>query len=209
MRTGNLLVTLGLIFFGCRLYAADVLLKNVTVYDGSGKPRFTADVRIHGSRIAAVAPHLKPVPGEAVRDENGLALAPGFIDMHSHGERGLLNDLDAATISRQGVTTIFVGQDGESNFPLREYYAQLEATPPAINVASMIGHATLREQVMGKDLYRVSTSAELAKMKVLLAHELRAGAFGLSSGLEYEQGHFATTEEVVALSRVAAASGGF
>src|SRR3984893_1402974 len=214
MRVRNVLVVLGLIAlglvsFGSRLRAADLLLKNVEVYDGTGAAHFASDLCIRGARIVMVASHLQPVAAETVRDAEGLALAPGFIDMHSHGNRGLLEDLDAATISRQGVTTIFIGQDGESNYPLREYYAQLEATPPAVNVASMIGQATLREQVMGKDLYRASTSAELAKMKVLLAHELRAGAFGLSTGLEYEQGHFATTEEVVALSRVAAASGGF
>ncbi|MDP9087553.1 MAG: D-aminoacylase [Pseudomonadota bacterium] len=200
---------LGLLAFANRLYATDILLKNVTVYDGSGRPPFIADVRVHGSRIAAVARHLKRVPGESVRDEGGLAVAPGFIDMHTHADRGLLEDLSAATVSRQGVTTIFVGQDGESHYPLRDYYAKLEATPPAINVASMIGHATVREQVMGKDLYRPSTPQELATMKTLLAQELRSGAFGLSTGLEYEKGHFATTEEVVELSKVAAAAGGF
>ena len=202
-------MSLGLAFVGGRLWAADVLLKNVVVYDGTGTAPFPADVRVRGSRIAAVAPHLSPIPGETVRDEHGLALAPGFIDMHSHGNRGLLEDLDAATISRQGVTTIVVGQDGESDYPLADYYAKLAATPPSINVASMIGHATLREQVMGKDLYRASTLAELEKMTALLAKELTTGAFGLSTGLEYEQGHFATTEEVVELSKVAAAAGGF
>jgi N-acyl-D-amino-acid deacylase len=149
------------------------------------------------------------VPGDTVRDLHGLALAPGFIDMHSHGDRGLLEDLDAATIARQGVTSIFVGQDGESNFPLAEYYAHLAATPAAINVASMVGHATVREQVMGQDLYRAATPAEIARMRALLADELKSGAFGLSTGLEYEQGHFATTAEVVDLSQVAAAAGGF
>ena len=209
MRTGNRVVALGLLLMANRLLAADVLLKNVTVYDGSGKPPFPADVRIQGERITAVGTRLVPRSGELVRDEHGLALAPGFIDMHSHGNRGLLQDLDAATISRQGVTTIFVGQDGESDFPLRDFFARLEATPAAINVASMIGHATLREQVMGKDLYRPSTPQELAKMQALLVDELKAGAFGLSTGLEYEQGHFATTEEVVELSKVAASAGGF
>ena len=102
-----------------------------------------------------------------------------------------------------------MGQDGESEFPLGDYFARLEKTPAAINVESMIGHATLREKVMGKDLFRASTPDELAKMKTLLASELQAGAFGLSTGLEYEQGHFATTEEVVELSKIAAASGGF
>jgi N-acyl-D-amino-acid deacylase len=209
MSPKKLWLGLGAMALSGHLCAADLLLMNVEVYDGTGKPPFPADVRIHGDRISAVAAHLNALPGEDVRDEKGLSLAPGFIDMHTHGDIGLLEDLDAATISRQGVTTILVGQDGESHFPLRKYYGQLEATPPAINVASMVGHATMREQVMGKDLYRASTPAELAAMKVLLARELRAGAFGLSTGLEYEQGHFATTEEVVDLSKVAAGTGGF
>src|SRR5882757_1044102 len=136
MRAGSLLATLCMVLVGGRLYAAEVLLQNVNVYDGTGSPPFTADVRIHGNRIAAVGGHLLPLLGERVRDEHGLALAPGFIDMHTHGDRGLLQDLDAATISRQGVTTIFVGQDGESNFPLRDFFRRLEATPAAINVAS-------------------------------------------------------------------------
>jgi N-acyl-D-amino-acid deacylase len=202
-------LALGMLLLACRVPAADTLLKNALVYDGSGNAPYVADVRVHGDRIAAVAPHLSPAPGEVVRDEAGLALAPGFIDMHSHGDGGLLEDLDAGTIARQGVTSIFVGQDGESNFPLRDYYARLATTPAAINVASMIGHATLREQVMGTDLYRAATAAEVAQMQALLASELKAGAFGLSTGLEYEQSHFATTDEVVALSRVAAAAGGF
>ncbi len=189
--------------------AADVLLRHAMVYDGTGRAAFRADVRVRGSRIVAVAAHLAARTGEEVRDERGLALAPGFIDMHSHGDRGLLEDRDAATIARQGVTTIVVGQDGESNYPLADWFGRLERTPPAINVASLVGHATVRARAMGKDLYRPSSPAELAVMKVVLARELGSGAFGLSSGLEYEAAHFATTEEVVELSRVAAATGGF
>ncbi len=188
---------------------ASVLITNALIYDGTGNPPFSSDVRVEDDRIVTVGPHLNPRPGETVRDEQGLALAPGFIDMHSHADRGLLKDLDAATVSRQGVTTILVGQDGESDFPLAGFFSRLAATPAAINVASMVGHATLREQVMGKDLYRPSTAAELDKMKALLARELSAGAFGLSTGLEYEEGHFATTGEVIELSKVAAAQGGF
>ena len=205
---GALLGT-GLLTLGLPARAADHLLQNLTVYDGTGGPSFVSDVRIHGNRIVALAPHLAPLSGETVRDEKGLALAPGFIDMHTHADQGLLEDLNAATITRQGITTIFVGQDGESHFPLRSYFAQLTRTPPAVNVASMVGHATVREQVMGKDLFRPSTAAELSRMKVVLADELKAGAFGISTGLEYEQAHFATTEEVIELSKVAAAAGGF
>jgi N-acyl-D-amino-acid deacylase len=189
--------------------AAGVLLTNVVVYDGTGAEPFRGDVRIEGDRIVAVAPRLEPDAGETLLDQRGLALAPGFIDMHSHADGGLLEDLDAAAVSRQGITTVLVGQDGGSEFPLREFFAKLDANPPAINVASMVGHATLREQVMGKDLYRASTPQELAQMKTLLAQELTAGAFGLSTGLEYEAAHFATTEEVIDLARVAAAAKGF
>jgi N-acyl-D-amino-acid deacylase len=209
MRHSSLGLLIGFFLCANSSHAADVLIQNANVYDGTGKRPFTADVRVHKGRITAVGPHLRPLPGDTARDAHGLALAPGFIDMHTHADDGLLKDLDAATVSRQGITTIFIGQDGDSHFPLRDYYKQLEATPPAINVASMIGHATLRERIMGKDLYRASAPDELARMKVVLARELRAGAFGLSTGLEYEEGHFATTEEVVELSKVAAAQGGF
>src|SRR4051794_5920968 len=204
------LITSILLFFSSSIcFGSDVLLKNVLVYDGSGKKPSHSDVRIKANRVDAVGKHLKPQPGETVRDEHGLALAPGFIDMHSHGDSGIFDDLDAENVTRQGVTTIFVGQDGESNFPLADFYSRLEKTPAALNFASMIGHATVRRQVMGKDLYRASTPEELAKMKGILAQELKAGAFGLSSGLEYEDGHFATTEEMIELSKVAAQSGGF
>ena len=204
-------------WYGCAIlflawapaHADNVLLRHVQLYDGSGKPPIGADVRIAGERITAIGAALEPLPGETVRDLHGLALAPGFIDMHSHADRGLLEDLDAATQTRQGITTTVVGQDGESNFPLRGWLAKLDATPPALNVASMVGQATLREQVMGKDLYRPSSDQELVKMKALLTQELAAGGFGLSTGLEYEQAHFSTTAEVVELSKVAAAAHGF
>jgi N-acyl-D-amino-acid deacylase len=189
--------------------AADVVLRNATIYDGTGAAPFMADVRVHQDRIAAVGKHLPASAGDTVRDLRGLALAPGFIDMHSHHDRGLFDDLDAATVSRQGVTTVVVGQDGDSAFPLANFLDRLATHPAAINVASMVGQATLRRQVMGEDLYRPSTPAELAGMKTLLERELRAGAFGLSTGLEYEASHFSTTAEVVELAKVAAKSNGF
>ena len=209
MRHLELWLTACLAASGGPAWADELLLQHVHVYDGTGRAPYAADVRIRGDRIAAVAPHLDPSPGEAVRDEHGLSLAPGFIDVHSHGNDGLLDDLDAATVSRQGVTTILVGQDGESDFPLRDFFAKLQATPAAINLASMVGQATLRERVLGKDLYRPSTPPELARMKSLLERELAAGAFGLSTGLEYEAAHFSSTEELIELSKVAAATGGF
>jgi N-acyl-D-amino-acid deacylase len=194
-----------------QLPATHVLIEHALVYDGSGKPPFRADVRVEGDRIAAIAPHLKPTSHEAVIEANHLALAPGFIDMHSHAAESIFKDPTADVVIRQGVTTVLAGQDGESEFPLRDFFAKLEAEPVAINIASMSGQGTLREQVMGKgkDLLRASTPAELAKMKDLLRQDMQAGAFGLSTGLEYDPAHFSTLEELVELSKVAAQSGGF
>src|SRR5882757_7399276 len=90
-------------------FASDVLIKNVLVYDGSGKKPSKQDVRITGDRIAAVGKHLTPGPRETVRDEHGLALAAGFIDTHSPHDTGIFKDLDAASVTRQGVTTVLVG----------------------------------------------------------------------------------------------------
>lgn len=191
------------------LFAENLLLKNARVYDGTGSKPFRADVRIAGDRIIEVKPSLRPRDGEKVRDLGGLALAPGFIDMHSHADRKLLESPDAANAVLQGITTILVGQDGGSMFPLAEWFEKLEKTRTGINVASMAGHATIRRQVMGEDLYRDSTAEELARMRDVLAKELAAGAFGLSTGLEYESAHFSSTEEIIELSRVAATRGGF
>ncbi|HEV2021244.1 MAG TPA: D-aminoacylase [Terriglobales bacterium] len=195
----------------CAASAGTLLLQNAVVYDGTGRPGFRADVRIDGERIVAVAPHLKPRPGEAVRDVYGLALAPGFVDMHSHADARILELPTADNVIRQGITTVLVGQDGASPYPLADFLGRLEKAPPALNVASMAGHGTLREQAMGrdKDLLRPSTAAELEKMRGLLDQEMQAGAFGLSSGLEYDAGHFATTDELVELAKVAHRYGGF
>ena len=190
--------------------AADLLLRNVVIYDGTGSKPFSGDVRIRGERIVEVGKHLKASPGDTVRDEHGLALAPGFIDMHSHADEQILQDLDAENVTRQGVTTVVVGQDGGSMYPLAEFLSKLENAHPALNVASMAGHGTLREHGMDqKNPLRASTPEELAKMKQLLTQELQSGAFGLSTGLEYDPGHFATTEEVIELSKIAGAAGGF
>jgi N-acyl-D-amino-acid deacylase len=166
-------------------------------------------VRISGAQIVEVGPSLRQRSGEHVRDLNGMALAPGFIDMHSHADSELLKVPDAEVAVRQGITTVLVGQDGGSEFPLSDFFANLEKLRPGINVASMVGHATLRMQVLGKDLFRAATADEIARMRSLAEQEMAAGAFGLSSGLEYEEAHFATTAEVVELARVAARHGGF
>lgn len=186
-----------------------LLIQNVLIYDGTGAKPGIANVRIVGDRIDDLGTNLKPRKGDEVLDARGLALAPGFIDMHSHADGGIFKDPSAAVVIRQGVTTVLAGQDGDSEFPLAEFFDKLKRTPTTINIASMVGQGTLREQVMGKDLLRPSTPEELAKMKALLAQEMKAGAFGLSTGLEYDPAHFSTLGEVIELSKVAASYKGF
>jgi len=191
--------------------AHSILLRNVLIYDGTGAAPVSGDVRVSGDRISAVGPSLAPLAGETVLDEHGLALAPGFIDMHSHASGGIFQHPTAEVMIRQGITTALVGQDGDSQYPLADFLAQLDRQPAAMNFASMAGQGTLREQVMGKgkDLLRPSTPAELQRMRELLGAEMKAGAYGLSTGLEYDPAHFSSTAEVVELSKVAAAYGGF
>ncbi len=184
-----------------------LLIQGGTVVDGTGRPGRTADVRVVGDRIAAVG-RLMPRPGERVIKANSLVVAPGFIDTHSHADGGLLETPDAETQIRQGITTSVVGQDGSSHLPLAAWLHSVAAKHVALNIASFVGHGTLRGAVVGKDYKRKSTPAEIAKMCAIAETEMKAGALGLSSGLEYDPGLYANTEEVVALARVAARHGG-
>ena len=109
----------------------------------------------------------------------------------------------------QGITTVLLGQDGSSPHPVRDYLARRRDNPAALNVAVLVGHETIRRQVMGDDFRRTATAAEVAKMEALIEQEMKDGAYGLSSGLEYEVGSYASSEEVIALARVAARHGGF
>jgi len=185
---------------------ASLVIKNATIVDGSGRAAFRGDVRIEGGRIVKIG-SIKAKKNEAVLDANGKILAPGFIDIHNHSESGLLREGAAANQVSQGITTILVGPDGGSPFPISEYFAKLQGRI-APNVGAFIGHATLREQVMNDDYKRQTTAAELEKMLVLMDRAMKDGAFGLSSGLEYDVGFSASTEELIALSKVAARYGG-
>ena len=176
--------------------------------DGTGAPPRRADVRIANDTIVDVGT-ITPAPDDRVVDGTGLVLAPGFIDAHNHSTEGLDSDPDAVTQISQGITTIAVGQDGSSPYPLSDYLTRRRTTPVALNVAVLVGHATVRRQVMGDDFRRAATAAEVRQMEALVDQEMRAGAIGLSSGLEYEVGSYASTEEVVSLARVAAKHGGF
>jgi N-acyl-D-amino-acid deacylase len=184
------------------------LIQNVQLVDGTGSGIVAQNVRVAGDRIVAVG-KLVPEPGETVVDGKRMALAPGFIDVHNHSEEGLATDPAAQTQVSQGITTLVVGPDGGSPWPIAEYLDARRKAPAAVNVMTMVGHATVRELVMGEDYRRKATPEEIAKMAALVEQGMREGGSGLSSGLEYDVGSYAATEELVALAKAAGKHGGF
>lgn len=186
---------------------SSTLITNARVVDGTGSPAQRVSVRIIGAKITAVG-NLQPLAKETVVDAKGLVLAPGFIDSHSHHDGGILERRDTPEVVSQGITTIIVGQDGGSALPLGDFFNKLQATPASVNVASYVGHNSLREKVMGDDSKRVATAAEVQKMVQMLQRDLSAGALGLSTGLEYEPSSYSAPDEVMTLAKTAAGAGG-
>jgi len=179
-----------------------VVFKNARIIDGTGRASFRGDVRIKDGKIVKIG-EIKASKDDEVIDASGLVLAPGFIDIHNHSESGLLTDGTAANQVSQGITTVLVGPDGGGPFPVGDYFAKLDGKI-AVNVGAFIGHATVRGQVMKSDYLRKATDAEIAQMAELVKQSMKDGAFGLSSGLEYDVGFSATTEELIELSKAAA-----
>ncbi len=186
---------------------AGTLITGASVLDGSGAPAQAVSVRIEGDRIAAVGA-LKPQPGDTLIDGRGLVLAPGFIDGHSHHDRGDYADRTMLPLLAQGITTIVVGQDGGSDAPFAQLETRFAARPAAVNVAAYTGHGFLREVAMGQDFKRTATPAETAMMQALLADDLKAGSLGLSTGLEYDPGIYSARDELIALAGTTRQHGG-
>lgn len=182
----------------------DTILRNALVFDGLGGAPFKGDIGINADTIAFIG-DLSTAKGRNEIDAKGKAVAPGFIDTHSHhaGSNPFDHRNFIAAVS-QGITTIVIGQDGSSLFPLQHFYKQLSDTPVAVNIASYTGHNTLRYSVMGKDFKRKATQEEIEKMKMLLKQDMEAGSIGLSTGLEYDPGIYSSAEEVLALAKTVA-----
>jgi N-acyl-D-amino-acid deacylase len=187
--------------------STSTLITNGNVIDGTGAKSRRADVRISGGMISEIG-NLKPLPNEVVIEAKGKIVAPGFIDLHNHSETGLEKQNTANSQILQGITTLAVGPDGGSPWPIREYLARRSEQGIAVNVAAFVGHATVRELVMGKEYRRPATKKEIAQMAELVEQGMIEGAVGLSSGLEYDMGFPSTTEEVIVLAKVAAKYGG-
>lgn len=210
--------------------SCDLVFREATVIDGSGAPRFVADVAIAGDRIIAIG----ALGGLTAREEiaaQGRVLAPGFIDTHSHDDNAVLATPGMEIKVSQGVTSVVNGNCGVSLAPLATdrlppppvstigeakdfafptmaaYLQRLEATPPAVNTGSLVGHSTLRVGAMS-DLNRVATPDELAVMQERLREAMAAGAIGFSSGVFYPPSKAATVDETAELARVASEAGG-
>jgi len=178
--------------------SASLLLRGATVFDGTGAPGVRADVEVEGGRISGVGRSLR---GARTIDLGGLALAPGFVDIHSHGDGTLDEDGRAESLIRQGITTIIAGQDGSSRDDFTAPWPR-----SSVNVSTMIGLGTVRGAVVGED-DRPATAAELARMVTLVEQAVANGAAGASSGLEYPPSGFARPDELIALCRPLAARG--
>jgi N-acyl-D-aspartate/D-glutamate deacylase len=212
----------------------DILITSGTVVDGSGAPRFRADVALQDGLIAAVG-DLKNESARLRIDATDQVVAPGFIDSHCHSELSLVAKPIAESKARQGVTTEVLGNCGWSAYPLASatrdtitnfarpifgspevewawsdlagYYDNLSARSVGVNVATLVGHGNVRAAVLGFE-DRKATADELEQMKALVQQAMDHGALGLSTGLSYPPGIYASTEELVELARVAGRNGG-
>lgn len=186
----------------------DLLIRNARIYDGSGNPWIRGDVGITGDRIQAVGA-LPDADAAIIVDASGLALAPGFIDVHSHAGDGLAtNTLKYAhPLLAQGITTVVVNPDGGGPVDLADQRRRFERQGIGVNVGLMAAHGAIRQAILGMS-DRDPDSEQLARMVDLVRQGMRAGAFGLSSGLYYAPGSYSTTAEVIAMARMAAQFGG-
>ena len=195
----------------------DLVIVGGRLFDGTGNPARYADVGIRGGRIAAIG---RLADARAARrvDARGKFVAPGFIDIHSHADdgsspRGGFRDPDAKrraapNLVAQGVTTVVVNHDGRSPLPIRDQRTFIEANGIGPNTMLLVGHGTVRRQVMGDDFRRPARPDEVARMREAVRQAMTEGAVGMSAGLEYVPGRFSTTDEVVEVARAIVPFGG-
>ncbi|MGI6555183.1 MAG: N-acyl-D-amino-acid deacylase family protein [Bacillota bacterium] len=176
----------------------DLLIKNGTIVDGSGKASYRADIAVKGDKIVRIG----SFPAEAGRviDAEGLVIAPGFINPHSHIDQTIIDDPDARASLLQGVTTEIIGLDGLSPLDLDKHFAKISQKGIGINYGSLIGQGSVRQAVMG-NAPRPATQEEIASMKALIKRAMEQGAFGLSTGLEYIPGEYTPTGEIIELAK--------
>lgn len=183
----------------------DLLITNAQIADGSGKPLEKGSIAVKGGKIVAVG----QIDGTADQtiDAGGKVAAPGFIDVHTHSE-DICQIPAAENFLRMGVTTIITGNCGHSRTDVAKFFQEIEDAKVSINVATLIGHNSVRKQGMGGIFIRAPDETQLTMMKTIVDQAMQDGAVGLSTGLIYVPGSFAKTDEIIALAKVAAAHDG-
>jgi N-acyl-D-aspartate/D-glutamate deacylase len=188
---------------------ADVVLRGATLLDGSGAPGVVGDLAIRGERIVAVG-RFETAGKPRVLDAKGLMVAPGFIDLHTHSDDALTRPATRSNLNylMQGVTTVVTGNCGSGPTDVAGYFKKMEEGGIGSNVIHQVPHNNVRERVM-KNANREPTADELKQMEALVEQGMKDGAWGLSTGLIYNPGTYAKTDEIIALAKVAARHGGF
>ncbi|MBO9199849.1 MULTISPECIES: N-acyl-D-amino-acid deacylase family protein [Niastella] len=181
--------------------SCDVLIKNGRIIDGAGNSWFYGDVAVKDGKILAIG-KLADYAAPQIIDAHKMIVAPGFIDVHGHVEGAIFQWPTADNYIYDGVTTVITGNCGGSSSSLKNFFHRLDSLHPSINIASLVGHNTVREQVMHRD-NRLPTPAEQQQMESLVEEAMKDGAVGISTGLIYIPGTFANTEEVVGLAKMA------
>tara|TARA_R110002049_G_scaffold46487_1_gene135102 strand:- start:30868 stop:33489 length:2622 start_codon:yes stop_codon:yes gene_type:complete len=185
----------------------DIIIHGGQVIDGTGKRRFLADIGIKDDRITAIG-DLADANAARMIDAKGQLISPGFIDLHSHAEEGLVDDdparRSAPNLITQGITTVVVNQDGGGPLDLRAQRKSMQRLGVGLNVVQTIGHGTIRGEVMGDDFQRPASPTEIRSMQQLLRSALADGAFGMSAGLEYVPGRWSSTRELATLAKTIA-----
>ena len=186
--------------------ACDLLIRNGIVIDGTGAPGRRADVLIEGDRIAHVGQtDAAQVAAKRVIDAAGMVVTPGFIDAHAHGDP--LKTPEFENFLAMGVTTICLGQDGESPADIAAWMREVDQARPGLNIATFAGHGTIRN-LTGVGLQRDPSPQQLRAMQRLARQAMEQGCLGLTTGLEYQPGSFSNLEELVALAKPVAQAGG-
>ena len=203
-------------FFTIGLFAQgsyDLIIRNGRIIDGTGNPWFQSDIGIINGKIVSIK-NLSNQKAKREIDAKGLYVTPGFIDLHSHADRAMTSDFVEARMAKsltsQGLTTVLGGPDGRNTtWPLTKEIKALKSQGHGMNFILMVGHSTIRNEVMGDDYERFATKDEVRKMKILLKEGLDLGAFGMGAGLEYRPARFSNTEEIIELGKVISDYNGF
>jgi N-acyl-D-amino-acid deacylase len=193
MRTIRLLLAICLL--AAPLFAENLVLVDATIIDGTGKVRAAGNVRIRDGKIADIGV-FRPAAGESLIDVKGMIVAPGFIDLENRASGAV------------GITTGIEGSDGKGPYLIEEFMAPFDEKPPPMNIAMLVGHGTVRRQVMGEDFKRAAKADEIQRMAELVGTGMRQGAFGLASDLRTVPALFSSFDELIALAKAVNAFGG-